>query len=90
MQREVETGRSVADVGVGWRVNGQQEVVDQLQKFHVRRRPENLLDDFDKRQADVLWDGSQMLIPMLLETSARWLVTVSKETTGIVQTTSVQ
>lgn len=90
MQREVETGRSVADVGVGWRVNSQQKVVDQLQKFHVRRRPENLLDDFDKRQADVLWDGSQMLIPMLLETSARWLVTVSKETTGIVQTTLVQ
>lgn len=90
MQREVETGRSVADVGVGWRVNGQQEVVDQLQKFHVRRRPENLLDDFDKRQADVLWDGSQMLIPMLLETSARWLVTVSEETTGVVQTTLVR
>lgn len=90
MQREVETGRSVADVGVGWRVNGQQEVVDQLQKFHVRRRPENLLDDFDKRQADVLWDGSQMLIPMLLERSARRLVMVSEETTGIVQTTLVQ
>lgn len=90
MQREVETGWSVTDVGVGWRVNGQQEVVDQLQKFHVRRRPENLLDDFDKRQADVLWDGSQMLIPMLLETSARWLVTFSEEATGIFQTTLVQ
>lgn len=80
----------MTDVGVGWRVNGQQEVVDQLQKFHVRRRPENLLDDFDKRQADVLWDGSQMLIPMLLETSTRWLVMVSEEMTGIVQTTSEQ
>lgn len=38
----------MADVGVGRWVNSQQEVVDQFKQVHVRRRPEHLLDDFDK------------------------------------------
>lgn len=59
----------MADVGVGRWVNSQQEVVDQFEQVHVRRRPEYLLDDFDKRQTDVLRDGSQMLVPMLLKTN---------------------
>ena len=38
----------MADVGVGRRVNSQQEVVDQFEQVHVGRRPEDLLDDFDE------------------------------------------
>lgn len=38
----------MADVGVGRWVNSQQEVVDQFEQVHVRRRPEDLLDDFDE------------------------------------------
>lgn len=75
MQREVETGGRVADVGVGWRVDSQEEVIDQLQQIHVWRRPQHLLDDSDEGQTHFLWDGSQMLIPMLLETNKTELVT---------------
>lgn len=57
----------MADVGVCWRVNSEQEVVDQLQQIHVWRRPEHLLDDSDEGQTHFLWDGGQMLVPMLLE-----------------------
>jgi len=66
MQREVEAGGRVAHVSVGGGVNGQQEIINQLQQVQVWRRPQNLLDDFDKREADLLWDGGQVLIPMLL------------------------
>lgn len=66
MQREVEAGRRVAHVSVGGGVNGQQEIINQPQQVQVWRRPQNLLDDFDKREADLLWDGGQVLIPMLL------------------------
>lgn len=66
MQREVEAGGRVAHVSVGGGVNGQQEIINQPQQVQVWRRPQNLLDDFDKREADLLWDGGQVLIPMLL------------------------
>lgn len=66
MQREVEAGGRVAHVSVGGGVNGQQEIINQLQQVQVWRRPQNLLNDFDKREADLLWDGGQVLIPMLL------------------------
>lgn len=66
VQREVEAGRCVAHIGVGGRVNGQQEVVDELQQLQVGRGTEHLLDDLDKRQADVLRDGGQVLVPVLL------------------------
>lgn len=66
MQREVEAGRRVAHVGVGGRVNGQQEVVDQLQQLQVGGRAEDLLDDLDEGQADLLRDGGQVLVPVLL------------------------
>lgn len=69
VQREVEAGWSVADVGVGGRMNGQQEVVDQLEQVQIRRGTEDFLDDFDERQTDFLWDGGQMLVPMLLNTN---------------------
>lgn len=71
----------MADIGVGGRVNSQQEVVDQLQQIHVWRRTEHLLDNFDERQTDFLWDGSQMLIPMLLETNT--MGSVSGEINGL-------
>lgn len=74
VQREVETGRSVADVGVCRRVNSKQKVVDQLQQIHVWRRPEHLLDDSDERQTHILRDGGQVLVPMLLETIETQLV----------------
>lgn len=66
VQREVEAGGRVAHVSVGGGVNGQQEVIDQPQQVQVRRRPQNLLDDFDKREADLLRDGGQVLVSMLL------------------------
>jgi len=66
VQREVEAGGCVAHVSVGGGVNGQQEVIDQPEQVQVWRRTQNLLDDFDKREADLLWDGGQVLIPMLL------------------------
>lgn len=66
MQREVEAGRRVAHVGVGGRVNSQQEVVNQLQQLQVGGRAEDLLDDLDEGQADLLRDGGQVLVPVLL------------------------
>lgn len=48
MQREVEAGWGVADVCVGGGVNSQQEVVDEFEQVHVRRRPQHFLDDFDE------------------------------------------
>lgn len=66
VQREVKAGGRVADVSVGGGVNSQQEIIDQPQQVQVRRRPQNLLDDFDKREADLLRDGGQVLIAMLL------------------------
>lgn len=67
VERKVEAGRSVADVGVGRRVNGQQEVADEFEQIHVRRRSQHLLDDLDEGQAHLRRDGGQMLISMLLE-----------------------
>lgn len=69
----------MADVGVGGGVDGQQEVVDQLQQVHVRRRAQHLLDDLDEGQTDLLRDGSQMLVPVLLETNGTWSVTDYEE-----------
>lgn len=74
VQREVEAGWSVADVGVGGGVNSQQEAGDQLQQLHVWRGPQHLLDDSDKRQAHLLRDGRQVFVPMLLETKETQLV----------------
>lgn len=56
----------MAHVGVGGRVNGQQEVVDQLQQLQVGGRAEDLLDDLDEGEADFLRDGGQVLVPVLL------------------------
>lgn len=61
----------MAHVGVGGRVNGQQEVVDQLQQLQVGGRAEDLLDDLDEGQADLLRDGGQVLIPVLLPDKQR-------------------
>lgn len=47
-------------------MNGQQEVVDQPQQLHVGGRAEDLLDDLDEGQADLLRDGGQVLVPVLL------------------------
>ena len=69
VQWEVEAGWSVADVSVGWGVNSQQEVVDQFEQVHIWGWPEHFLDDFDEWQTDFLWDGSQMLVPVLLKTN---------------------
>lgn len=56
----------MADVGVGGRVDSQQEVADQSEQIHVRRRAQNFLDDFDEGQADFWRDGGEMLVSMLL------------------------
>lgn len=47
-------------------MNGQQEVVDQPQQLQVGGRAEDLLDDLDEGQADLLRDGCQVLVPVLL------------------------
>ena len=67
VQREVEAGGGVARVGVGGRVHGQQEVVDQFEQVQVGRRAQHLLDDFNEGQADLLGDGCEVLVPVLLE-----------------------
>lgn len=59
----------MADVGVGRWVNSEQEVVDQFEQIHVRRRPEDFLDDFDEGQTHFLRDRCEMLIPMFLKTN---------------------
>lgn len=66
MQREVEAAGCVAHISVGGGVHSQQEIINQLQQVQVWRGTQNLLDDFDIRETDILRDGGQVFVPMLL------------------------
>lgn len=71
----------MANVGVGGWMNSQQEVADELQQIHVWRRAQHFLDDFDEGQTDLLRDGCQMFVPVLLNRNA-FLVTENKKRRG--------
>ncbi len=66
VQREVEAGGCVAHVSVGGGVNGQQEIIDQPQAGPGPEETPKPPGWFDKREADLLRDGGQVLVSMLL------------------------